>query len=140
MQLEADLVLELDVEVGEVQEIGKTPKGLLRLIPITGGTFKGANIKGKVISGGYDWNTTLNETSAHVFARYALQTDDGVYISVENEGYLDDKTQNNVIKTNPRFDVADGKYDWLRSGVYVGSLEASKSEKPGVCIKIYRMK
>lgn len=140
MQLEADLVLELDVEVGEVQEVGKTPEGFLRLIPITGGTFKGTNIKGKVISGGYDWNMALNDNMAHVFAKYALQTDDGVYISVENEGYLDSRTQDSVIKTNPRFQVADGKYDWLRSGVFVGSLEAAKTEKPGVCIKIYRMK
>lgn len=140
MQLEADLVFELNVEVGEVQEVGKTPKGFLRLIPITGGTFSGPQIRGKVISGGYDWNTALNDDMAHVFAKYALQTDDGVFISVENEGYLDFRAQNSVIKTTPRFQVADGKYDWLRSGVFVGSLEAGQAKTPGVCIKIYRMK
>lgn len=140
MQLEADLVFELNVEVGEVQEVGKTPKGLLRLIPITGGTFSGPQIRGKVISGGYDWNTALNDDMAHVFAKYALQTEDGVFIAVENEGYLDFRAQNSIIKTTPRFQVADGKYDWLRSGVFVGSLEAGQAGTPGVRIKIYKMK
>jgi hypothetical protein len=55
-----------------------------------------------------------------------------------------------VIKTTTRFEVTDGKYDWLRSGVFVGSLEAgagtsaseseSETEIPTVCIKIYKLK
>lgn len=140
MKLEADLVLELTVEVGETQEVGKTPKGYLRLIPITGGTFSGDNIKGKVLSGGYDWNTAINDDMAHAFAKYTLQTDDGVYISIENEGYIDSKTASNIIKTIPSFQVADGKYDWLRSGVFVGSLDGAQTERPAVSIKIYRLK
>ncbi|WP_426349929.1 DUF3237 domain-containing protein [Alloiococcus sp. CFN-8] len=140
MQLEADLVLELNVEIGEVQEVGETPKGFLRLIPITGGSFSGENIKGKVMSGGYDWNTTIKDILTHVLAKYALQTDDGVYISVENEGYLDSRASEAVIKTTPRFLVSEGKYHWLQSGVFVGSLEAGKGKTPGVCIKIYKMK
>lgn len=35
---------------------------------------------------------------------------------------------------------ADSKYDWLRSGVFVGSLEGEKSDKYAVCIKIYKMR
>ncbi|GKU23462.1 DUF3237 domain-containing protein [Clostridium folliculivorans] len=140
MLLDAELVLELNVEVGEVQEVGKTPKGFLRLIPITGGTFSGKNIKGKVLSGGYDWNTALNDEIVHAFARYTLQTDDGVYISIENEGYLDSRIQDKKIKTTPRFQISDGKYDWLRSGVFVGNLEAGKTDTPSVSIKVYEMK
>lgn len=48
MQLEADLIMELTVEVGEPQEVGNTPKGNLKLIPITGGVFSGENIKGSI--------------------------------------------------------------------------------------------
>lgn len=140
MLLDAELVLELNVEVGAVQEVGKTPKGFLRLIPITGGTFFGKNIKGKVLSGGYDWNTALNDEVVHAFAKYTLQTDDGVYISIENEGYLDSRIEDKKIKTTPRFQVSDGKYDWLRSGIFVGSLEAGKDDTPSVSIKVYEMK
>lgn len=171
MKLEAELVLELEVELGQTQEVGDTPKGFLRLIPITGGTFSGPNIKGNILSGGYDWNTTRHDQTAHAFAKYALQTDDGVVISVENEGILPSKSElsetsqtnqtsqsvhSSLIKTTTRFEVADGKYDWLRSGVFVGSLEAGAgisvgasasigavaraTEKPSVCIKIYKLK
>ncbi|MBP1903816.1 hypothetical protein J2Z32_000428 [Paenibacillus turicensis] len=163
MMLEAELVLELEVELGQTQEVGETPKGFLRLIPITGGTFSGPNIKGNILSGGYDWNTTRHDQTAHAFAKYALQTDDGVVISVENEGILPSESElsqtsqtnqtsqsvhSSMIKTTTRFEVADGKYEWLRSGVFVGSLEAgagisgsaSATEKPSVCIKIYKLK
>lgn len=140
MLLEAELVIELEVELGEVQEVGSTPKGFLRLIPITGGTFSGPNIKGRILPGGYDWNTTLSDGTAHVLAKYAVQTDDGVCISIENEGVLGAEAEQHVIKTTPRFQVADGKYDWLRSGVFVGGLEAGRSEMPSVCIKIYKLR
>jgi hypothetical protein len=138
--LEAELVLELTAELGETQEVGATPKGFLRLIPITGGKFSGPNIKGKILLGGYDWNTVVNENITHVFAKYAIQTEDGVNISVENEGYLNTKEQNALIITSPKFQVQEGKYDWLNSGVFVGSLQGGASEKPSVNIKIYKLK
>lgn len=140
MMLEAELVLELTVELGEIQEVGATSNGFLRLIPITGGEFSGPNIKGKILLGGYDWNTVINENVTHAFAKYAIQTDDGVNISVQNEGYLNAKEQNALIITSPKFQVQEGKYDWLNSGVFVGSLQGGSSEKPSVNIKIYKMK
>lgn len=169
MQLEAELVLELKVELGPTQEVGNTPTGFLRLIPITGGTFSGPNIQGSILSGGYDWNTARHDHTAHAFAKYALLTDDGVVISVENEGVIPSESQpsqtnqtnqishsshSSLIKTTTRFEVEDGKYDWLRSGVFVGSLEvgagtsaitststsADTTEIPSVCIKIYKLK
>ena len=91
MMLEAQLVLELTVELGETQEAGQTPNGFLRLIPIIGGEFSGLDIKGKILPGGYDWNTVINENVAHVFAKYVIQTDDGINISVQNEGHLNIK-------------------------------------------------
>lgn len=132
--------MELIVELGETLEVGHTPQGLLRLIPITGGSFVGPRIRGKILPGGYDWNTTRSDGSAHAFAKYALQTDDGVYISIENEGILDSGSEPSEIKTTPRFQVTDGKYDWLRSGVFVGSLQGGRTEVPSVCIQIYKLK
>ncbi|MBZ4671759.1 MAG: hypothetical protein PWQ76_1093 [Clostridiales bacterium] len=139
MQLEAELVLELNVEIGEAKEVGMTSEGFLRLIPITGGTFSGKGIKGKVIPGGYDWNVTVNDKLSHLLAKYAIQTDDGDYISVENEGYID-FTQNDFIKTTPRFQVQSEKYAWLQSGVFVGSLMPLDSNVPGVKINVYKLK
>ena len=140
MMLEAELALELTVELGETQEAGQTPNGFLRLIPIIGGEFSGLDIKGKILPGGYDWNTVINENVAHVFAKYVIQTDDGINISVQNEGYLNIKKQDSLISTIPQFQVQEGKYDWLNTGVFVGSLQSGSSEKHSVNIKIYKMK
>ena len=45
------------------------------------------------------------------------------------------------LKTTPRFLVPGGsKYDFLRSGVFVGSIEGySEKDKSGVLIKIYKL-
>lgn len=139
MQLEAELVLEIIAEVGETLTVGNTPEGFLRLIPITGGTFSGKEIAGTVVPGGYDWNTEKKDGLAHVFAKYALRTDDGTYISVQNEGFLDSSESEGMIKTTPRFQVADGKYDWLRKGVMTASLEGADIDVPAVRIKVYKL-
>ena len=141
MLLETNLVLTLAIEVGEIQEVGKTPRGYLKVVPVKGGSFFGVNIKGRVLPGGYDWNTVINNDTEHVLSRYILQTDDGVYISIENEGYLELKEEHsNRIKTVARFEVSEGKYHWLNSGVYVGSLETGKTGTTNVNIKIFKMR
>jgi hypothetical protein len=67
-----------------------------------------------------------------------LKTEDGEYIAIENEGKIkfDESTR---VKTTPRFQAdASGKYAWLNSGCYVGTLDAGK--EPGqVEITIYRL-
>lgn len=68
-----------------------------------------------------------------------LQTDDGEYIAIENEGIIDNANTEAVIKTVPRFSAKqDGNYGWLNYGVYVGSLEGGIDPK-SVKIKIYKM-
>lgn len=140
MLLEADLVMEIKVELSETKDVGKTYEGYLRLIPIIGGTFSGDKIKGRILPGGYDWNVATNNGVAHAFAKYGIETDDGVCISIENEGYISSEKPEALIKTTPRFQAPYGKYDWLNSGVFVGCLEGGKTEIPSVNIKIYKMK
>lgn len=84
------------------------------------------------------------EESVHsrtVFAKYLLQTDDGVYIAIENLGYkYVEQEKNSVIQTRPSFHAPRGKYEWLNYGVYVGSLSGStENGVRGVNIKIYKM-
>lgn len=141
MMLEAELVLELTVKIAPMQEVGEMGQGNLRIIPITGGTVFGPYIKGTVLPGGADWNTVIDDTRNHVFAKYAFQTDDGVYIAIENEGYTDKARPNAVIRTVPRFEVSrDSRYAWLLSGVFVGGLQKSTVVDSAMEIKIYKMK
>jgi hypothetical protein len=70
-----------------------------------------------------------------------LQTDDGIYIAIENLGYKHgDNYLNPTIQTRPSFHAPRGKYEWLNYGVYVASLSGSTKEGVrGVDIKIYKM-
>lgn len=47
-----EFVMKTVVEVGWSQEVGNAPTGLRRIIPITGGTFKGEKISGTIFPGG----------------------------------------------------------------------------------------
>lgn len=151
VQLGAKLIFKLSVDCDPGKEVGMLDGGFLTAIPITGGTFEGdglngEGIRGKVLCGGADWNTRFGpnppeETEAsHVFAKYLIQTDDGVLIHIENGGYKSWKpgAQTKII-TTPHFQVQkDSKYAWLNYGVYVGTLE-SREDHTGVEIQIFRM-
>ena len=138
IKLDAELVLELYVNCKKDLEVGSSYNGLLKVIPIVGGHFNG-KLKGRVISGGADWNTSKGNGISHAFAKYLIQTDDGEYIAIENEGLIDNKIENSIIRTSPKFITnKDSRYSWLNYGVYVGSLEPGLVENQ-VHIKIYKM-
>jgi hypothetical protein len=138
MDIQAELVFEISCDIAKPLEIGRTSRGFLRVIPITGGTFKG-KLSGTIVPGGADWNTMLDSGTAHVFAKYTLQTDDGEYISVQNEGYLSPDNAEAFLKTTPQFQTnLDGKYAWLSQGIYSGSLRG-REDGNGVNIQIFKL-
>ena len=138
MQLESELVLQLHVEVGEPKLVGETGAGRLVIIPITGGTFEGELLRGRVLPGGADWSTQMPGGVAHVHARYWIETDDGAIIAIENEGYYNQDRADAVIRTTPRFacDI-DGKYAFLTRDVYAAELKPGG--KNAVDILVYRL-
>ncbi|MCR1951237.1 MULTISPECIES: DUF3237 domain-containing protein [Clostridium] len=146
MFLEADLAMELEVEITNSMTVGNGLNGYLNIIPITGGTFKclnndGVFVMGKVLPGGADWNTRKSETLSHAFAKYTIETEDNIFISVENEGYLDDMARGKIIKTVPKFKVDENSnYSYLNTGVFVASLDVNFFEKSIVSIKVYKLR
>lgn len=137
VQLNAEEIIHLQVECSDVCEVKQGMDGYLRVIPIVGGKFDGL-LEGTIVNGGADWNTEKSNHSSHVFAKYMIQTKDGEYIAIENEGILDSDSDA-FIKTTPRF-IADehGNYGWLNHGVYVGSLVPGKG-KYAVEIRIFKL-
>jgi hypothetical protein len=139
VNLQADEIMRLSVKIAEPKVVGPTGQGKLQVIPIMGGTFTGAKINGTVVPGGADWNTTRADGTAHVFAKYLLETDDGEFIAIENEGLLAPNSAA-VIKTKPTFMAnTAGKYSYLNHGVYVGELYGTPNAKDSVDIVIYKL-
>lgn len=77
-------LMTVEVEVGEVFTVGRTDKGIRRMVPILGGTFEGPELKGEVLPYGEDFQLLRSETASELSARYLLRTDDGELIAVQN--------------------------------------------------------
>jgi uncharacterized protein DUF3237 len=80
------LLFELDLEVAPTVSIGATPSGEIRLVPITGGTFEGSELRGRILPGGADWQEARSDGTLEIRARYLLETDTGERIEVRSEG------------------------------------------------------
>ena len=127
--------LRIDVEAGKMLEVGATGKGLRRVIPILAGDFEGPAIKGIVLPGGYDWQLLRADGVAEIDARYLLQTDDCVLITIINQGLrhgatdIMQKLSNGeevgsdqyYFRTAPVFESSDSRYDWLTKSIFIAN-------------------
>jgi hypothetical protein len=142
-----ELLYECDATLLPAVELGKTVEGQRRIIPITGGTFRGPRIRGEVVSGGWDWNLSRSDGASTVEAAYYLKTDDGVLIRIVNRGVgaggppaTDETTGERFFMfTHPSFEAPVGKYDWLNRGMFVGTLGARKDARNAVLIRLFRL-
>lgn len=116
-----EYVLELKVKIDGAFSVGKTPHGGRTIIPITGGTFEGPNIKGTIIPGGADYQMSGEvQGRTEVEAIYCIKTDDGVNIHVRNCGLICSGQGGFYFVTSPKFEAPiDSKYAWLNNAVYV---------------------
>lgn len=126
-------VFRAEVTVGQPVELGLRDGVKRRVIPITGGRLEGARVRGEVLPGGADWQGIREDGTAEVDARYAIKTDDGVSITISNAGLrhgppevmkrlaAGERVDPNLyyFRTTPTFDVAAGRYGWLRDSVFV---------------------
>ncbi|MHB1570609.1 MAG: DUF3237 domain-containing protein [Solirubrobacteraceae bacterium] len=74
-----------EVTLGSLLDLGVTPQGHRRVVPITGGRFEG-RLAAEVLPGGADWQIVHPQGWVSVLARYTLRADDGTLISVTSQG------------------------------------------------------
>lgn len=77
----------LEVEAGEVRNLGLGRLGQRRVIPIAGGRVSGPRVKGRILPGGADWMTVSHDGVSVMDARYTFETDDGAIIEMIDQGY-----------------------------------------------------
>ena len=133
--LQTEFVYEAIVEIAAPVEVGPTPQGTRRYIPITGGSFEGPKIRGTILLGGADWQTTRPDGVTEVDALYSIRTDDGTVIIVRNCGVI---AAGGYMRTAPRFVAPAGSHAWLNESQFVGSV--SGGPRPGtVIIRVFRV-
>lgn len=79
-----EFIFAAQVSVGAPLDLGDVGRGGRRIVPITGGDFSGARMRGEVVPGGADWQVLRGDGVAELEARYTLRTDDGRLIYVRN--------------------------------------------------------
>lgn len=123
------------IQVGRPIDIGQTPIGRRRLIPITGGRLNGPLLFGRVLPGGADFQLIGTATQARIEARYVVETDEGEQIYLENVGIrvapaeVVEQINRGIavdpdlvyFRTTPRFETASPRWAWLMESVFIGT-------------------
>jgi hypothetical protein len=125
---------DLQVDVGAPQVLSQGPRGLRRLVPITGGTAQGNGWSARILPGGTDFQLIVSDTLSELDARYGLETDGGDLIYVQNHavraappeamakllrGEPVDPSQI-YFRCNPRFETSSPSLRWIGERMFVG--------------------
>jgi hypothetical protein len=104
--------------------MGTGPHGRRVTFPITGGSFAGDRLRGKVLPGGGDWTVERSDGVTELDLRITLETDDGALIHMTFEGIRDDGAPGApYFRTVLRFETAESKYSFLNHLLAVGAGE-----------------
>ena len=135
MRPELAHVCAIDVDVGPMRDLGPTPHGRRRIIPILGGRVRGERLEGAVMPGGADWQYVRSDGVVELEARYSIRTHDGVEIAVANRGLrraapeiMERIARGEPVdpalvycRTVPTFEAPAGPYDWLNRSIFLGT-------------------
>ena len=129
------LVYRLEAAVGEPLDAGSASQGHRRIIPLTGGTFVGPELNGKLLPGSSaDWQIVLPDGTALGDIRYTLETDDGAILYVQSRGVRhgsaevlarlargeDVDASEYTFRVATQIETASARLDWLNRGVFIG--------------------
>jgi hypothetical protein len=128
-------VFTITAHIGGVTSAGEIGTGERRIIPIVGGEVRGRDLNGKIPSFGADFQIVRPDSSIDLEAKYAIESDDGAVIYVDNRGIrrgpieLVQKLNRGeavdptliYFRTVPRFETGATKYRWLMQSLFVAS-------------------
>jgi len=123
------------INVAKPSVIGQTPSVDRRVGEITGGTFEGERLRGRVLSGGSDWQTVRRDGSWVLDVRFVMETEDQHLIGMKYTGIrhgpqavLDRIARGESVspadyyfRVTPYFETASEKYGWLNNVVSVAT-------------------
>jgi hypothetical protein len=144
-------VCDLAVTISAPVEVGQTPSGLRRMIPITGGTVTGPRLQGHIVAGGADFQLILNDgTQAHLDARYVMELHDGTRVFVQNKALRVASLENSqrimrgekvnpdevYFRCQPQLEATAPQWAWLNECQFIGT---GRRAPDGVFLSFYRV-
>jgi hypothetical protein len=127
------LVYRLEATLGQPLDLGVTPRGHRRIVPLTGGTFGGPDLRGDLVPGASaDWQIVLPDGTAVGDIRYTLRTNAGDLLYVQSQSVrhgsaevLDRLARGEDVdpaeytfRTSTQIEAAADHLDWLNKGVF----------------------
>ena len=128
-------IYRLEATLGEPVDVGEVGPGRRRIVPLTGGTFWGPELNGKLLPGASaDWQIVLPDGTALADIRYTLRTDGGELLYGRSRGVRhgsaevlarlargeDVDASEYTFRTSTRIETASRELDWLNRGVFIG--------------------
>jgi hypothetical protein len=123
----------IDVDVASPIDLGDGEGVHRRIVPILGGRVAGPELKGRVLAGGADFQVLRSATLTELEARYAIETDEGDKVYVENFGIRAGSAEDIAaivagdsvdpdriyFRSNPRLSSASSRWSWLSSRILI---------------------
>ena len=136
---ELEYVVSLHVLLDPAFSVGDIGKGSRTIIPITGGTFEGPKLKGKVLPGGADYQIQC-DGHTEIEAIYCIRTDDGVNIHIRNCGVIrTGGTDGFYFRCSPKFEAPkDSKYAWMNESLFL--CQPGTGPGGGINLDVWRVK
>lgn len=133
--LQSRPLFEISIDLHPTQEIGNTPAGHRRVIPVAGGRFNGERINGIVLPhAGSDLLLMRADGSFQQDVRLVLRSDDGAIILMTYRGVRHSPPEigrriargeavprtDYYLRISPFFETAAPGYQWLNNLVAIG--------------------
>jgi Protein of unknown function (DUF3237) len=127
-------VYRLEATLGQAHDIGERSQGHRRIVPLTGGSFTGRELRGALLAGvSADWQTILHDGTVLGDIRYVLQTDRGDLLYVQSRSIRHGSPEvlarlgrgedvdpgEYTFRTSTRIETAAPDLDWLNKGIFV---------------------
>ncbi|HEY3944614.1 MAG TPA: muconolactone Delta-isomerase family protein [Solirubrobacteraceae bacterium] len=127
-------VYRLEATLASPLELGETARGHRRIVPLTGGTFRGPEIRGRLVPGASaDWQTILPDGTALGDIRYVLETDRGDLLYIQSRSIRHGSPEvlarlgrgedvdpgEYTFRASTEIETAAPELDWLNKGVFV---------------------
>jgi hypothetical protein len=123
----------IDVDVAAPIDLGGGEGVHRRIVPILGGRVTGPRLRGHVLPGGADFQVLRSGTLTELEARYAIETEEGDRVYVENFGVRagSEKDIATIVaggevdperiyfRSNPRLSSTSSRWAWLASRILV---------------------